>query len=146
MQDITRELSSITESAAASLLKLTEAESELRTAEGRWSRKEILGHLIDSASNNHQRFVRAQLTDDLSLPGYEQKAWVESQSYQTAGWPGLVELWRAYNLHLAHLIAHIPEAKLSHRVTVGQAQPVTLEFLIRDYLRHLKHHLAQLLN
>jgi hypothetical protein len=146
MQDTARELSSIVESASSSLLKLTEGESEIRTAEGKWSRKEILGHLIDSATNNHQRFVRVQLTDDLSLPGYEQNAWVESQSYQTAGWSGLVGLWRAYNLHLAHLIAHIPEAKLSHRVTVGQDQPVTLEFLIHDYLSHLKHHLAQLLN
>ena len=76
---------------------------ELLAADGRaaarrpdaqtWSPKEVLGHLIDSAANNHQRFVRAQETDALTVPGYEQNHWVESQGYQEADWPHLIALW-----------------------------------------------------
>ncbi|HZS09278.1 MAG TPA: DinB family protein [Blastocatellia bacterium] len=146
MQDFVREFRAVVEAASSSLAVISETESEARVIEGKWSKKEILGHLIDSASNNHQRFVRVQLTDALSLPGYEQNAWVETQAYQTEKWESLVALWRVYNLHLAHLVSHIPEGRLSNRVAVGGGDPVTLEFLIRDYLSHLKHHLGQIFN
>ncbi|MBV9959082.1 MAG: DinB family protein [Acidobacteria bacterium] len=140
---------------AARLLKLTEEESERRTAEGKWSPKEIVGHLIDSAANNHQRFVRAQFTEDLLFPGYEQEEWVASQHYQQAAWPKLVKLWRAYNEHLHHVVSHVPEEQLTkprarhslQRIawqTVSEHEPTTLEYLIRDYIAHLKHHLNQI--
>ncbi|MFN7946892.1 MAG: DinB family protein [Blastocatellia bacterium] len=146
MQDTAQELKAVVEAAAAEMLKLSEADSERRVVEGKWSKKEIIGHLIDSASNNHQRFVRVQFSDGLTMPGYEQNRWVESQSYQTRQWAELVTFWRSYNLHLAHVIAHVAEASLNHRVTIGSSEPVTLEFVIRDYLSHLKHHLGQILN
>lgn len=144
MQNLANEFAGIVEQSALALAKISEAAAGLREGEDRWSKKEILGHLIDSAANNHQRFVRVQLTDGLSMPGYEQNAWVERQAYQTAEWSALVALWKSYNLHLAHVISHIPEACLNHRVTVGDGEPVTLEFLIRDYVRHLQHHLDQI--
>jgi hypothetical protein len=68
-------------------------------APGKWSTKEVVGHLIDSAANNHQRFVRAQWTDDLLCPTYAQDEWVRTQRYQEAPWPDLVELFRTYNRH-----------------------------------------------
>jgi len=109
-----------------------------------WSPKEVLGHLIDSAANNHQRFVRAQQTDALTVPGYEQNHWVRSQGYQDADWPHLVALWTHLNLHLADVIARIPPGKYAVPCVIDGSDPATLVFVIVDYLRHLKHHMAQI--
>lgn len=111
----------------------------------RWSKKELLGHLIDSAANNHQRFVRAQATPRLELPGYEQEFWVATQSYATESWPDLVNLWLLFNRHLLHVIKAMPPAVLANEIVIGGNPPVTLEFVVTDYLRHLNHHLSQLL-
>ncbi len=110
-----------------------------------WSKKELLGHLIDSASNNHQRFVRLQLADDLHLPKYEQEGWVRVQGYQAADWGLLVALWRSYNLHLARLIRDVTPESMAHTGRVGDGEPVTLQYLMEDYVAHLEHHLLQLL-
>jgi hypothetical protein len=155
MKDALEDFRDTLEGAQARLLALTEDESEARRAPGKWSPKETLGHLIDSAANNHQRFVRAQFSDDLVFPGYEQNEWVAAQQYQQASWPSLVQLWLSYNLHLLHLVSHIPEAELQksrreHNLdriawqTVSADEPVTLEYFIRDYINHLKHHLQQI--
>ena len=109
-----------------------------------WSPKEVLGHLIDSAANNHQRFVRAQHADALVLPGYEQNHWVESQGYQDADWPHLVQLWTHLNLHLADVISRIPPVRYSVQCVIGDSKPQTLEAIIVGYLDHLKHHVAQI--
>jgi len=111
---------------------------------GGWSRKQVLGHLIDSASNNHQRFVRAALQGQLDFPGYDQQGWVRVQAVEEAPWPTLIALWASYNRHLAHVIAHLPPAQLGTACRIGSGEPVTLRFLVEDYLRHLLHHLAQL--
>jgi hypothetical protein len=110
----------------------------------RWSKKEILGHLIDSAANNHQRFVRAQFTSPVELPSYEQDAWVASQHYATQSWPDLVNLWLLLNRHLLHILKNMPPAKRTHLCLIGGRPPVTLETLAADYLRHVDHHLEQL--
>ena len=126
-----------------------------RSSPGEWAPIEILGHLIDSAANNHQRFVRAQFTDDLVFPGYEQEQWVNSQKYREASWSDVVQLWSAYNLHLVHVASMIPEEVLTkprspHTLDViafklmDSNEPATLEYLIRDYLVHLRHHLDQI--
>jgi hypothetical protein len=141
--------------AAAVRLQEISAEDSAKRTNGEWSRREILGHLIDSAANNHQRFVRAQFKDDLVFPGYEQEQWVSSQQYNDEPWPDLIELWRAYNLHLVHVVSRVPENVLTQQRdkhsldqiafnTVEQSAPATLEYLIRDYLDHLKHHLDQI--
>ena len=141
--------------AAEDLARLSEAESERAPAPGKWSPKQVIGHLIDSASNNHGRFVRAQLQDDLVFPGYQQEEWVRLQSYQDESWGLLVELWRFYNLHLAHLMEHISAEDLArprtnHTLdqiawqTVPRSESATLEYLMRDYVAHLKNHLRQI--
>ena len=115
-----------------------------RPAPGTWSPKEVIGHLIDSAANNHQRFVRAQQGDALTLAGYEQDHWVAAQGYQDADWPHLVTLWTHLNLHLADVMARVPPAKYAVPCVIGDDTPVTLEFIVIDYLRHLRHHMAQI--
>jgi hypothetical protein len=138
-------LRKILERVPARLRTIPDAEGEAPLAPGKWSRKQILGHLIDSAANNHQRFVRSQLISPLSFPGYEQDEWVRAQQYQTEPWADLLGLWNSYNLHLVHVFENIPEEKWEHRCILGDQEPVTLEFLANDYVRHLEHHLSQIL-
>jgi hypothetical protein len=155
MNDALEDFRQTIEEAAARLLSMTEAESETRRALDKWSAKEIVGHLVDSAANNHARFVMAQFKDDLLFGGYEQEKWVAAQCYQLESWPALVNLWKLYNLHLRHVVSCIPEDKLKqsskehslHRIAwklVDEREPATLEYLIRDYIEHLKHHLQQI--
>ena len=125
------------------LCDISDADAARRTAPGRWSKKEILGHLIDSAGNNHQRFVRAQFVPSLEFPNYEQEGWVAAQSYATESWPDLVNLWLLLNRHLLHIVKAMPEANLSHQCVIGGNAPVALSALIEDYLAHLEHHLEQ---
>ena len=142
-------------SATERLRQISAEQSARRPGSDKWSVKEILGHLIDSAANNHQRFVRAQFTDDLVFPGYEQEKWVSAQKYADEPWPDLIQLWSSYNLHLAHVISAIPEASLTrarirHNLDQIALQPVdrndttTLDYFVRDYLVHMKHHLGQI--
>jgi hypothetical protein len=144
------------EDASARLLSITETESEARRSTGKWSAKEILGHLIDSAANNHPRFVTAQFKNDLIFSGYDQEAWVTTQRYQQASWPALITLWKSYNIHLLHVVSLIPPQILTRTrtehnldqialVPVSRYEPTTLEYLIRDYVGHIKHHLRQIL-
>src|ERR1017187_10307816 len=117
----------------------------LKPAPDRWSKKEILGHLIDSAANNHQRFVRAQGVPRLEIPSYEQEFWVATQSYATESWPDLVNLWLLLNRHLVHVLKAMPPEMLSHELVIGGRPAVTLEALAVHYVRHLNQHLTQLL-
>lgn len=155
MEDVLEDFVRTIEEASARLLSITEAESRAPLAEEKWSAKETLGHLIDSAANNHQRFVRAQLKADLVFQGYEQEDWVRVQAYQEEPWPLLVNLWKFYNLHLAHVCRHAPEserlrARREHNLheigwaPVSAGEPATLEHLMRDYVGHLKNHLRQI--
>jgi len=116
----------------------------VRPAPGKWSRAEVLGHLVDSALNNHQRFVRAQLADALEFPGYAQEDWVRCQDYAAKDWGTLVELWTAVNRHLAHVVRRIPTEKLAVPCRIGGGAAMPLEALVADYLRHARHHLAQI--
>jgi hypothetical protein len=131
------------EDAAPRLRRISEADAASPWAPGKWTRKEVIGHLIDSASNNHGRIVRAALQGEVTLPGYAQDEWVRLQDHAGAEWALLVNLWRAYNLHLARVIARVPADKASAVCRIGDNEPLTLGALAEDYLRHLEHHLAQ---
>jgi hypothetical protein len=131
------------DAALPKLHAISDAAATEPRAQGKWSRKEIIGHLIDSASNNHQRFIRAQETSRLVFPPYEQNHWSASQHCNERRWTDLVSLWHAYNAHLVHVITWIPDEHLAAQCVIEEDEPVTLEFLVSDYVRHLRHHLAQ---
>jgi hypothetical protein len=148
------ELRRAVEEATPRLLALGNASATPR-ADGGWSPRQIIGHLVDSASNNHQRFVRAQFQDDLVFPGYAQDAWVRAGDYQTAAWDDLVALWRTFNLQIARVMEAVPaDIRLRERTRhnldeigfdpIPRDRPATLDHLMRDYVRHLEHHLAQI--
>ena len=141
---IAEELMRVIDASSESLRRIDDAEASATPFAGKWSKKEVLGHLIDSAANNHHRFVRAQQVEEFSFPRYEQEEWVAVQGYSARSWPELIELWRLYNRHLAHVIKRIPEEKLKVTCKIGPGEPVSLGFLVEDYLVHLKHHLRQL--
>ena len=141
--DVAKELRATANSFSKELLAAESKAAARKPAPDTWAPKEVLGHLIDSAVNNHQRFVRAQ-QGPLTIAGYEQNHWVSSQGYLDADWPRLVALWTQLNLHLADVIARIPAPSYAVPITIGGGAPVTLEFVIVDYLRHLNHHMAQI--
>ncbi|MFN2492652.1 MAG: DinB family protein, partial [Pyrinomonadaceae bacterium] len=127
------------------LREISEEQSLRPRAEGKWSPKEIAGHLIDSAANNHLRFVRAQLTDALIFAGYEQVEWVQVQQYKDEPWGELIDLWHLYNQHMLHLMMVTPEEtrmKLRprhnlHQIasdTINEDEAVTLDYFMRDYV------------
>ena len=123
-----------------------------------WSRKEELGHLIDSATNNRVRFINAALHGAYAGPSYDGNGWVAMGGYQETPWSNLIELWKASNLlstyferpafrilALAAVIERVPDERFSAECRIGDAQPVTLEFLIDDYILHMQHHLDHIL-
>lgn len=141
---------------AERLLALSEAAAASRPAPGKWSPKEIVGHLIDSAVNNQARFVRAQMQDGLVFQGYDQDEWVRVQRYQDRPWPELVRTWRTYNEQIAAIMRATPAPELDrvrarhnlHEIgfqPLPANEPPTLAFLMRDYVAHLQHHLRQIL-
>jgi hypothetical protein len=137
------------------LEEMSDEAARRRPEPGKWCPREIIGHLIDSASNNHQRFVRALFQDDLVFPGYAQDAWVSAQRYRDAPWPELLELWRSFNLHIARVMEAAPaEQRLRSRPrhnldelawkAVPRDEPTTLDYFMADYVAHLQHHLRQI--
>ncbi len=137
------------------LALISDLESKVKRTE-RWSKREVLGHLLDSATVNRQRFVEAQLKDDLIFNGYDQDQWVTLQCYQEITWRELVNLWADNNLLIAHLINRIPRDKLSnysesHNLDkiawkqVPSNKPTTLRYLIWDYIAHMEHHLRKIM-
>lgn len=124
------------------LHKVEETVFSSKPAPEKWSKKEILGHLIDSASNNHQRFVRSQFEDTPSI-AYDQNKWNEFSYHYHMRKDDLIDFWLDYNRYLLKLIKHIPHFKLSKKIKVGE-QIHTLQFIIEDYVVHMEYHLKQI--
>jgi hypothetical protein len=141
LRSATAEFSALLDLAAARLPALTDTAAQV---DDHWSRKQILGHLIDSAANNHQRFVRGQFDRELITPGYAQREWVATERFNDRDWNDLVQFWLAYNRHLLHIMSHAAPERLDSIVRIGENDPVSLEFVMIDYVSHMKHHLEQL--
>ncbi|WP_159467558.1 DinB family protein [Dyadobacter sp. 3J3] len=125
------------------LKNISETDFITKSSPSKWSKKEILGHLIDSATNNHQRFIRIQYENEPVI-FYDQNKWNELSHYQNLSTADLIQFWKSYNQHLGAIIDVIPENSL-HRLGVGSdGQKLPLHFYITDYVGHLEHHLKQL--
>jgi hypothetical protein len=125
---------------------ISEETAASKPSENQWSVKELLGHLLDSASNNHQRFVRLQIFDEIEFPFYQQDDFVRVNYYQNQKWETLLDFWKSYNLHLVHLVENLDESKLGNIWITPDKERLTLGHIVEDYLRHLKHHLGQIKN
>lgn len=145
MLELSRQLSDLVAKTMREFENLSQDKAaEKVTSDEGWSRKQVLGHLIDSAANNHQRFVRAMLQDEVRLPSYDPEGCVRVQLYQDMTWSELLTLWTAYNQFLAHVLAAVPPDKLSTPCYVGDNPVMTFQELAADYLVHMQHHLDQL--
>jgi hypothetical protein len=114
-------------------------------APGKWSKQEELGHLLDSAGNNRLRIVRAALEGSFEGPGYDQVGWVALHGYNELPWQTLVEFWRLHNVVLAQLVRRVPEDRLGAPLRIGDNPPLTLGFVIEDYVLHMQHHIDHIL-
>ncbi len=118
--------------------------AELPWREGGWTRKQIMGHLLDSATNNRQRFVRASVAGSYEGPQYGQEEWVAAHGYASQSWDTLLRWWDVEHEILAAVVDRVPEDRLEAICVVGGESPVTLRFLIEDYIEHQLWHLKQL--
>jgi hypothetical protein len=125
------------------LEEISEEEFTHIPSPGKWSKKQILGHLIDSAANNHQRFVRIQYERDPVIY-YDQNEWNRIQVYNKTKSEGLKLLWKLYNLHLLHIIKNIPSDKLERKGVLKSGNEYSLGWYVNDYVEHLEHHLHQI--
>ncbi|WHX32136.1 DinB family protein [Brevibacillus agri] len=121
-----------------------EEETARRPAPGKWSAKEILGHLCDSAINNLARFVRAQTEQPYALIPYQQDEWVKAQAYQARPADEIVQLWSSLNRSVVAVMSAMPPAACEHACILADGTTVSLRWLMEDYVAHMEHHLGQL--
>ena len=143
--ELSRFLQDLIDRELPNLRALPEERALLPRGPGKWSPKEELGHLIDSASNNHLRFAGAAISGEYRGPTYAQEEWVRIHSYRRMPWQDIVAFWSQYNLFLVRLIAAIPASRLQAACLIASAPPVTLAWLIEDYVVHARHHIDLLL-
>jgi len=143
MDSIASELNAIIDKHLPALQFIKESEYSFKPSSVKWSKKEILGHLIDSAQNNIRRFIVAQYESQPKII-YTQDKWVAITNYQHYNLPDLVSLWYLLNKHICHILKSLP-VEMEERECMTE-EPHTIKWLAQDYIRHLLHHLHQILN
>ena len=138
--ELSERLTGVLRGAMPWLLTISEAEASVPEREAKWSGKQVIGHLTDSAVNNLGRIMRMQIEPGVSLSGYAQMDWVSLQHYQEREWAEVLGLWFALNEHVVWTIAHVKKVSLTNKGVV-EGETVTLGFLIADYVAHMEHHL-----
>jgi len=126
------------------LAELSDATAARKPSPEKWSPKEELGHLLDSAANNHQRIVRTLFEDQPAMPGYEQQRWVQVHRYQRRDWRELIDTWTAFNRQLLVAADSVGDSDWTRTCTIANSEPLTLKFVVEDYVAHMCHHLAHI--
>ena len=144
MTEIARKFREDLDAVRRTLVSLPESLANVPWREGGWTRKEIVGHLLDSAANNRHRFVRASTEGTYAGPKYAQDAWVEAHAYAEQNWATLLAWWETEHEILISVVDRIPQDQLETQCVVGDNAPVTLRFLIEDYVEHQRWHMKQL--
>ncbi len=134
----------LTDTIPAILNNIGDEELTLKTSPEKWSKKQIIGHLIDSATNNHQRFVRGQFEDSPEIK-YDQDKWNQHGFYQSINNQQLISFWTLYNKQLLEIMVHMPKESLSREIKIGEDN-YTLASIINGYVEHLEHHLKQIVD
>ena len=145
MTEVARKFRADLDAVRRALVALPESLADVSWRKGGWTRKQIVGHLLDSAANNRQRFVRASTEGLYTGPKYAQDSWVAAHGYAEQPWSLLLIWWEAEHEILISVVDRIPEDRLETQCVVGNDAPVTLRFLIEDYVEHQRWHLKQLL-
>ncbi|WP_341226571.1 DinB family protein [uncultured Arcticibacterium sp.] len=145
MIEVAQNLKDVINKMVPILKEIDDKYASKRPAEGKWSPKEVIGHLIDSANNNQMKFVKAMEFKNIDVAGYHQNEWVDVQKYENYDWHQLIDFWAMFNHHMAHIIENVPREALSNEIKVEGVGPFTLEFIMKDYVEHLKHHMNQIL-
>jgi len=145
MKHVYLELNSIIDAFYSKYKDLDNEITSKRSGADSWTLKEIIGHLIDSASNNHQRFVRLQIVDELIFPGYgkDNSKWLEIEKYNELNFSDIILLWKQYNVLIGNIIKEIDESKLGNYWRKPDGDKITLKDLMIDYVRHIKDHIKQ---
>ena len=125
------------------LRNLNDDTASLKPSPQKWSPKQVIGHLIDSGNNNQMKFTKLISHNNIDVEGYQQDEWVMAQNYQAYDWHDLLIFWRCLNLHIAHIIENTPSSALNHEISVNGAGSYRLDFIMTDYVEHIKHHINQ---
>ena len=144
MTEVARKFRAELDEVHRALVSLPEALSDVPWREGGWTRKQIVGHLLDSATNNRQRFVRAATDGSFLGPNYGQDAWVAAHGYAEQSWGTLLSWWETEHEILISVVDRIPEERMEAPCVMDEDAPVSLRFLIEDYTVHQNWHLKQL--
>jgi hypothetical protein len=141
MMTDTARFRSLVEKLEGMISQADEGITHIKPAHDKWSLKEIIGHLIDSASNNHQRFVRLQIGDLDDFPAYEAERWIAVQKYNDMDWKDITALWSSFNRILLRVIEHM-DPNACGNVWITGGEELSLKFIVNDYYRHLEWHIG----
>ncbi len=145
MKDVANELDKIIDGFISKYKDLDEEITGKKLSIDKWTLKEIIGHLIDSASNNHQRFLRLQLRNDLEFPDYNKDDWIKLQKYNEILYSDLLSLFLYYNKLIKQIILNVDKNCLKNKWNVAwdeNTNYITLERLIKHYVEHIKGHIS----
>lgn len=147
MKNTVSELDAIVAEYAKKITAIPEADFSNKPDPSRWSKKEVLGHLIDSGQNNLRRFISGQYETTPPKIFYDQDFWVKANDYQHQRTEDVIALWRLVNQQISSVLSAMSPGNYEKSVDVGKdgSRLLTLRFLAEDYVKHMKHHLNQII-
>ena len=144
MKNTIQELQNIISDFKIKFENISDADFSVKPLPHKWNKKEVLGHLIDSAQNNLRRFICGQYESQPPLIIYQQDFWVACNRYQHMPKQDVIDLWRLLNLRICQVLDSMPAENYGKQCNTGSLH--TLEWLAGDYVKHLKHHINQIIS
>jgi hypothetical protein len=147
MKSTVSELNHLIESYSFKIGSISDKEFSAKPLPDKWSKKEVLGHLIDSAQNNLRRFICGQYEPTPSKIVYDQDFWVNANGYQAMEKENVIRLWALVNTQIGTILTNMPKENYSRTTDTGKTKVDlhSLEWLAEDYVKHMKHHLNQII-
>jgi len=147
MKAIVNELNKIVNEYSLRISAISDQELSVKPLPNKWSKKEVLGHLIDSAQNNLRRFVCGQYESTPPKIVYDQDYWVKANNYQQTNGTEVIAMWKLINNQIATILETMPASSYPKECDTGKNSVTlhSLEWLADDYVKHLKHHLNQII-